>query len=325
MRNELYRYIAITALFIMPYSAHADIDITSYITRMSESYQRVNGSMLKEKISGFQTDMQNLSNYNFSDMNIDSFKNQAQGMLQNNNKSFQVGDYMPAGLGGALHSLTSNPALEAAAKKEFVLSKRSGDDVAKKEQLQEKENELMIENVSLLYARGLVRRYMLEQEKPEEVEDLNNINEVQAMFANTVHRANNRWISILQSEASTMAQSAMKQLTSIRTEEEEGADEQKEESSAQQGSDATKDGNIEGKTPNTEDENNKKKSKFQSAAEWTRDQTKKVNDWTDSQKEKAKDFTDRQAEAVRDWINGSEKNDENNPEENDDEEREQTE
>ena len=322
------RYIAIAVLFLMPYSAHADIDITSYITRKAESFQRVSGSMAKIKIAGHQLDMQNLSNYNFSNMNLDNFKSQAQGMLQNGNKVLHVCDYMPSGMGGTINSFMSNPALEAAAKKEFVLSKRSGDDVEKNKQLKEKENELMIENVSLLYARGLVRRYMLEQEKPEEVEDLNNVSEVQTMFTNTIHRANNRWISILQSEASTMAQSAMKQLASIRTEEEEGADEQSNETSAQEGN------KTENKSDKESGENKeKKKSKLQQASEWTKNQAdkvsgwtksqrEKVNDWTNSQKDKVKDWTTKQTNAVNDWLTKPKENGDDEQEQNEESEQE---
>ena len=219
--NRWLKYFILAVLVILPQVARADKDIISYMTSILESKQRLDGSMLKGAISATQQDMQNLVDSKFAEISPDNIKKKGEDLYKKSNLVASVSDKIPADIGGQINGLASSAVLEDVTKKEFTLTKRSGDDVEKNRQLKEKENELMIENVSLLYARGLVRRYILEQEKDEEIEDYNNINEVQAVFSNTIHRANNRWISILQTEASTMAQNAMKSLTVIRTDETE--------------------------------------------------------------------------------------------------------
>ena len=293
MKNIL-KYTVLAIMALTPRMAEADFDITTYLTRVADSAKRDGiGKVMKDQISGLQTDSMNLVNPDFSNIDPSNIKSAAMDAAKEASKKVNISDKLPGGLAGKINGTGSNPALEEAAKKEFTVSKRSGDDVKKNEEVKEKINDLMIENVSLLYARGLVRRYQLENEKVDEVEDFNNVNAVQSVFANTILRANNRWMSMLQSDSSIMVQTSVQQLNAIRLdEEEEETDEDNKGGNGDNGkggdgNGGNQSGNNDGNNGNNGDNNGKDGEKkgsklentFNNVKNWAEDQGDKAGDW----------------------------------------------
>ena len=227
MKNRIYTYFAIAMLLLTPKFGYADFDITTYIIEMTNNAQKSGiESTIRSSMSDISDVSKNLVDQDFSKINVDTLMNSMPGGINEMKKWVSVGDKIPAGFSDALKT----PQLKTVIKKELTVGKRSGDDVKKNAELAEKANDLMIENVSLMYAKGLVRRYQLENEEKAEVEDYNNISGVQAAYLATVQRANNRWISMLQDETSLMNQTSMQQIMTIRPDETEPQETDKEQS-----------------------------------------------------------------------------------------------
>lgn len=219
MKNMLKYFIA-AMILTAPSLCYADFDITTYLQQLVKTAQKDGiGKTVKDQMDNLQNDATNLVNGDFSNIDPDKAKSLALKAYKEANKKFKLDSKLPKSFTDKINGTGSNPELEEIAKKEFTVSKRSGDDVEKNKERDEKVNDLMIEDVSAMYARGLVRRYQLENETKEEVDDYNNISGVQAVYISTIHRANSRWLSMLQAETSLMVQTATKQMTSIRPDE----------------------------------------------------------------------------------------------------------
>lgn len=120
----------------------------------------------------------------------------------------------------------------------YVFKSDSKNDVEEKAAYDEKMNELLINNVSAMYAQALVKRYELQKEGAKIKEDEEKQNDIkdETIMINTVKevkmRANKRWINILISMAGAQNNEAnieMQKLTQTSD------DEQKTEGEAQKG------------------------------------------------------------------------------------------
>lgn len=231
----LWKYFILTVLILMPRFACADFDVTSYLVQLVKSAEKDGvGKIMKGNMADLQKESTNLVDGDFSNINPDKFKSTANEALKAANKQLKLDDKIPSDMVGVINGAGSNPLLSAAVKKIFTVNKRSGDDVEKNKKLQEKNNDFMIENVSAMYARALVRRYQLENEKKETIEDFNNIPGLQAVFLSTIHRANSRWITMLQSEASLILQTSNRQFSVIRPDDAEKNDKNNTENNTEQ-------------------------------------------------------------------------------------------
>lgn len=220
MKKGIYEYFAIAILFMLPSSVCADFDATSSVIQMLKTAQKDGiGTAVKNSIAEYSGVSKDLVNADFSNISPDMIKGLVLDNFGSTLKTLKIDDKIPVDLAEKINGIGSSPALRAAAKSAFTVGRRSGDDVKKNAELEHKSNDLMIENVSIMYARGLARRYQLENEKKEEVEDYNNVNAVQAAYIATVHRANSRWMSILQNESSLMSQNSMQQVMALKTDE----------------------------------------------------------------------------------------------------------
>lgn len=224
------KFFATAVLISIPNIAIADIDLPSYLVSLVKQAQKDGiGKINENAMSELQEESKDLVSDKYSNIDPSKIKDAAKDAIDTANKELKLDDKIPGEFTGIINGVGSNPLMRTAAKKIFTVGKRSGDDVEKNKQLEEMTNELMIENVSSMYARGLVRRYQLDNEKKEKVDDFNNIKGVQAVFVNTVYRANNRWMSMLQQEAGLMSQTSMKQMTAIRPDEVDNKAEDKEQ------------------------------------------------------------------------------------------------
>lgn len=225
MNMKFYKYLALAVLFIMPCSAYADIDMTSNAVQLLKNAQKDGvGTALKGQINEYQKTATNFVSENFSNVDPNRLKQLGITSFDYVSQVAKIDDKLPPNLVDKIKGVGVNFELKDAVKKEFTLGKRSADDVEKNAELEAKSDEQMRENVSLMYARALVRRYQLENEEKEEFTDFNNINGVQAAYLAAVQRANSRWISILQNESSLMMQTSSKQIMAIKTDEVEKDD-----------------------------------------------------------------------------------------------------
>lgn len=288
--KSLLKYAFVSVFVLMPSLAMADIDIASYLEQVTRMTQKDGvGLPMQMSIGNLQNVSMNMNNPSFSNINPSNVKSLGATALQKANEGWKLDDKMPTSFPNAINGNGSNPLLRGVVKKEFTVSKRSGDDVKKNKELAEKTNELMIENSATLYARGLTRRYQLDNEKVDEVEDFNNVNAVQAVLSNTIQRADNRWMSILKAESSTMLQTATQQMTSIKPDEtEEEAKKDEEETSQNQIN--VDNGNSDKNKDDSKDKD--KKSKLQQASDWVKDQQNKAGDWIS-----------KNNGVVADWLN----------------------
>ena len=228
--KKIWKYLTITVLFLTPNIAFADIDLPTYLVSLVKQVEKDGvGKINENAMSNLQEKSTDLVSKKFSNIDPDKFKKTAKEAFDKANKELKLDDKIPSEFTSAINGVGSNPLMRAAAEKIFTVGKRSGDDVDKNKQLEERINELMIENVSSMYARGLVRRFQLQSEKKEEVDDFNNVSGVQTVFVNTVYRANNRWLTMLQQEAGLMSQTSARQMTAIRPDEVDNDDQKKEE------------------------------------------------------------------------------------------------
>ena len=288
--KSLLKYAFVSVFVLMPSLAMADIDIASYLEQVTKMTQKDGvGLPMQMSIGNLQNVSMNMNNPSFSNIDPSNVKSLGSTALQKANEGWKLDDKMPASFPNAINDNGSNPLLRGVVKKEFTVSKRSGDDVKKNKELAEKTNELMIENSAALYARGLTRRYQLDNEKVDEVEDFNNVNAVQAVLSNTIQRADNRWMSILKAESSTMLQTATQQMTSIKPDEtEEEAKKDEEETSQNQ----TNVDNVNSDKNKDDSKDKDKKSKLQQASDWVKDQKDKAGDWIS-----------KNNGVVADWLN----------------------
>lgn len=225
MNMKFYKYFALAVLFIMPCSAYGDIDMTSNAVQLVKNAQKDGvGTALKGQINEYQKTATNFVSENFSNVDPNRLKQLGITSFDYVSQVAKIDDKLPPNLVDKIKGVGVNFELKDAVKKEFTLGKRSADDVEKNAELEAKSDEQMRENVSLMYARALVRRYQLENEEKEEFTDFNNINGVQAAYLAAVQRANSRWISILQNESSLMMQTSSKQIMAIKTDEVEKDD-----------------------------------------------------------------------------------------------------
>lgn len=274
-------YIVIAICLSMPDFAHADFDIASYLQDMVKTAQKDGiGTALKGTVSDLQSASKDLVNPDFANISPDSIKGLSLDTLKGLNKTFNVDDKLPSGLTDAVNGAIANTALKDAAKKAFTVGGRSGEDVNKRKELEEKANDLMIENVSLLYAKGLVRRYKLDNEKVDDFDDFNNISALQGVILSTLHRANNRWLSILQSESNIMSQSSMLQMTEVRLDEEDSEADTNENNSS----------------------GDEKKSKFQKSMEWLQEKSDAAGEWVEDKGTKAGEWAKKQGDKADAWI-----------------------
>lgn len=228
MKN-VWKYFASAALILMPSVAVADIDLPTYLVSLVKQVQKDGiGKINENAMSNLQEKSKDLVSDKYSNIDPSKFKKAAKDAMETASKEFKLDDKIPGEFTGIINGVGSNPLMRTAAEKIFTVGKRSNDDVNKNKELEERTNDLMIENVSSMYARGLVRRYQLENEEKEKVEDFNNVKGVQAVFVNTIYRANNRWLSMLQQEAGLMAQNASRQMTTIKPDEVDESSEKKE-------------------------------------------------------------------------------------------------
>ena len=300
--KSLLKYAFVSVFVLMPSLAMADIDIASYLEQVTRMTQKDGvGLPMQMSIGNLQNVSMNMNNPSFSNINPSNVKSLGATALQKANEGWKLDDKMPAGFANAINGNGSNPLLREVAKKEMTVGKRSGDDVKKNKERDEKINKLMIENTSSLYARGLTRRYQLDNEKVDEVEDFNNVNAVQAVLSNTVQRADNRWMSILKAESSTMLQTATQQMTSIKPDETEEEVKKDEEETSQNQT------NTENGDKNKDDSKDKdKKSKLQQASDWVKDKKDKAKTWVEGQQDKAGDWISKNNGGVADWLNKGE-------------------
>lgn len=223
MKNTVYTYFAIATFLLIPKFGYAE-DIATYLVEKANNAQKELLTPIRDSMSNLSDVSKNLVNGDFSNINLNSLKNMATGAVNTANKVLKIDDKIPASFADKINGVGVSSALRGAVKDEFTVGKRSGNDVKKNTELAEKANDLMIENVSLMYARGLVRRYQLENEEKTEIDDLNNVSGVQTAYLATIKRANDRWISMLQSESSLMTQTSMQQIMTIRPDETEQTD-----------------------------------------------------------------------------------------------------
>ena len=220
--RKFWNYFIVAGLMISPSFAYADFDISTYMVELVTLAQKDGiGKINENAMSLLQEKSQNLVSDKAANFNVDELKSNAKDALKLAVDEWNLDDKVPSEFTGIINGVGSNPLMRDAAKKIFTVSKRSSDDVEKNKQLEEMTNDLMIENVSSMYARGLVRRFQLDNEKKEKIEDFNNVAGVQTVFTETIQRANNRWISMLQQDASLMAQTSMKQLAAVKPDEAE--------------------------------------------------------------------------------------------------------
>ncbi len=220
--RKFWNYFIVAGLMISPSFAYADFDISTYMVELVTLAQKDGiGKINENAMSLLQEKSQNLVSDKAANFNVDELKSNAKDALKLAVDGWNLDDKVPSEFTSIINGVGSNPLMRDAAKKIFTVSKRSSDDVEKNKQLEEMTNDLMIENVSSMYARGLVRRFQLDNEKKEKIEDFNNVAGVQTVFTETIQRANNRWISMLQQDASLMAQTSMKQLAAVKPDEAE--------------------------------------------------------------------------------------------------------
>ena len=297
--KSLLKYAFVSVFALMPSLAMADMDIASYLEQVTKMTQKDGvGLPMQMSIEDLQNVSMNMNNPSFSNINPSDVKRLGATALQKANEGWKLDEKMPAGFSSAIDGNGSNPLLRGGAKKEFTVSKRSGDDVKKNKELAEKTNELIIENSAALYARGLTRRYQLDNEKVDEVEDFNNVNAVQAVISNTVQRADNRWMYILKAESGAMLQTATLQMTSIKPDETEEEAKKDEEKTSQDKTDTENENGAENK-----DDSETKKSKLQQASDWVKDKNDKANVWVKDQKDKAGDWISNNNGGVANWLN----------------------
>ena len=300
--KSLLKYAFVSVLALMPSFAMADFDIASYLQQVTRMTQKDGvGLPMQMSIGDLQNVSMNMNNPSFSNINPSNVKSLGATALQKANERWKLDDKMPAGFANAINGNGSNPLLRGVVKKEMTVGKRSGDDVKKNKERDEKINKLMIENTSSLYARGLTRRYQLDNEKVDEVEDFNNVNAVQAVLSNTVQRADNRWMSILKAESSTMLQTATQQMTSIKPDETEEAEKDEKKEATSQDQTNVDNGNSDKNKDDSKDKD--KKSKLQQASDWVKDKNDKANAWVKDQKDKAGDWISKNNGGVADWLN----------------------
>lgn len=231
MNKRYFAYFALTMFLLMPKFSYADFTAeVEAIEKVTNAQEGGIGKVIKNSIAEHAGVSKDTFNRDFSNISPDTIMDYAGKAGTIASKVFKIDDKLPAGLADKINGMGSNPALRNAAKKAFTVGRRSGDDVKKNAELEDKANDLMIENVSLMYARGLVRRYQLENEVKEEVEDFNNVSGVQTAYLSTIQRANSRWLSMLQNESSLMIQTSMNQVMNIKPDEtEEQKGEEKED------------------------------------------------------------------------------------------------
>lgn len=283
MKIRLWKYI-VPALLLLPESAYADMDIITKLGDLSRNLEKDGVvKLVKENFEFLQKTSTNFVNMDYSKFNPMQLKDMGLKTFTAATSGWNFSDKSPPSLAATFHG-GSNGSLRELAQKEFMVGRRSGDDVEKVKRRDDKVNELMIGNVSLMYARGLVRRYQLDNEKNEEFNDYNNINAVQAVYVDTLHKGDSRWISMIQSEASLMAQSATKQISAIRPEEEE--EEPQDAQAAGQNQNTNTQASA-GAAPKSE-----KKKYFNitgKAQNWLGGQAGKAGDWLGNQSGKAVD------------------------------------
>ena len=169
--KSLLKYAFVSVFALMPSLAMADMDIASYLEQVTKMTQKDGvGLPMQMSIEDLQNVSMNMNNPSFSNINPSDVKRLGATALQKANEGWKLDEKMPAGFSSAIDGNGSNPLLRGVAKKEFTVSKRSGDDVKKNQELAEKTNELIIENSAALYARGLTRRYQLDNEKVDDYE-----------------------------------------------------------------------------------------------------------------------------------------------------------
>ncbi|MBQ9034701.1 MAG: hypothetical protein IJ099_01910 [Alphaproteobacteria bacterium] len=135
----------------------------------------------------------------------------------------KVANKAPAGTGEKMSGTSPSAELSDANEKNYVNTEEKND-VAVQAAFEKRINKEMVHNVSAMYARGLVKRYQLQQEGAElkkEQEEVKNkkdetIPEVVVDVLEVRMRTDSRWIGVLQAMANDQERAATVNLSSIK-------------------------------------------------------------------------------------------------------------
>lgn len=137
-------------------------------------------------------------------------------------KEVKVENLAIKGIGETIKSSEPTADMQTAVAEKYVQTEEKND-VEAQTAFEELINEEMINNVSAMYARGLVKRYQLQQEgaKFKEEQEAQKSDENQPDVIAEVKkirmRADARWISIMQAMANNQDQDATIHLTTLKT------------------------------------------------------------------------------------------------------------
>ena len=244
MMNKKILSLLVAICVLYPHTAKADMDMISFVSNAITTAQEQINKITKIYI-GLQANLQQL---NLSRNILGDLKNQVKSELQNQAKAFassairsfkssfsgsfqmffntKIGDLTLPGISQFVNmGAFVNPELKNQLGETYIKKTNVSNDVMEATTLSDRNNDLMIENVGILFANALMNRKHLQDEadaiaKEEEEErgkgGLTDVPQIMFKYKQTSQKANHRWINILASQSSFMKQRAEAYITQGR-------------------------------------------------------------------------------------------------------------
>jgi len=236
MINKKILTLFVSICILYPHTAKADMDMISFVSNAISTAQEQINKITKIYI-GLQANLQQL---NLNRNILGDLKNQVKSELQNQAKAFassaissfkssfggsfqmffntKIGDLTLPGIDQFVNmGAFVNPELKNQLGETYLKKTNVSDDVMESTTQDERNNDLMVENVSIMFANALMNRKHLQDEadaiaKEEEGEKgkggLTDVPQIMFKYKQTSQRANHRWINVLASQSSFMKQRA---------------------------------------------------------------------------------------------------------------------